>query len=170
MKISNKQYILAYFDLAKEKNDLEKNINELEKINQHFGLIKPLVDDPNLSDKEKMDNLAKLNLGQENINLLLLLKKNNNLSKFNLIINGLRKKINYENGILESNLTTANPLNDQERIEIKKKIEDIFKSKINMSEKVDKNILGGFIISIEDKLIDASLKNQLNLLRQELIK
>jgi len=72
-------------------------------------------------------------------------------------------------GIKEAVITTAKPLARQHRDEIFDFISRKFKVTIELSEKVNPDIIGGFILQIEDQRINASLRNQLNKIKRELI-
>jgi F-type H+-transporting ATPase subunit delta len=47
-------------------------------------------------------------------------------------------------------------------------IEEIFKTKVELTEVVDKNIIGGFVLRIDFDLIDASIKSKLRKIEKEL--
>ena len=72
-------------------------------------------------------------------------------------------------GIKEAIITTAIPLSKKHRDDIYKFISKKFKVNIELSEKVDPEIIGGFVLRIEDKQINASLQSQLNKIKRELI-
>jgi F-type H+-transporting ATPase subunit delta len=56
---------------------------------------------------------------------------------------------------------------------VRKKITDlvsgIFKTTVELKETIDPEIIGGFILQIDDKYIDASIKNKLRKIKKELI-
>jgi F-type H+-transporting ATPase subunit delta len=47
-------------------------------------------------------------------------------------------------------------------------IEKLFKTKVEMEETVDPDIIGGFILRVDDSFIDASLKSKLRKINKEL--
>jgi F-type H+-transporting ATPase subunit delta len=47
-------------------------------------------------------------------------------------------------------------------------VSDIFKTRVELKELVDKDIIGGFILRIEDNYIDASVRNKLRKIEKEL--
>jgi F-type H+-transporting ATPase subunit delta len=53
---------------------------------------------------------------------------------------------------------------------ILKRISPAFEGKLSLSESVDPSLLGGFVIRVEDKQIDASVSSKLKALKQELVK
>ncbi|MBA7540189.1 ATP synthase subunit delta [subsurface metagenome] len=75
----------------------------------------------------------------------------------------------HNQGISEASITTACPLSSLYKKEIFDFISKKFKLKIELKEKVDPSIIGGFILRIEDQQINASLNTQLNKIKRELI-
>jgi F-type H+-transporting ATPase subunit delta len=72
-------------------------------------------------------------------------------------------------GITESVLTTAINVDDNIRKQITDLISGIFKTKVELKESIDPEIIGGFILQIDDNYIDASIKNKLRKIKKELI-
>ena len=71
-------------------------------------------------------------------------------------------------GITETYLTTAVQVNDKSRKEIIEMISSVFKTKVQLRESIDKDIIGGFILKVNDNFIDASVRNKLRKIRKEL--
>jgi len=72
------------------------------------------------------------------------------------------------NGITESVLTTAVRVEARTRNEIIKLISGVFKTKVEIKEVINEDIIGGFILRIEDNYIDASVQNKLRKINKEL--
>jgi F-type H+-transporting ATPase subunit delta len=72
-------------------------------------------------------------------------------------------------GITESVLTTAIKVDSKVRKQIIDLISEVFSTKVELEEKIDKDIIGGFILRIDDKYIDASIRNRLRKIRKELL-
>ena len=47
-------------------------------------------------------------------------------------------------------------------------ISDVFKTKVELEEVIDAEIIGGFILRVDDNYIDASVRNKLNKIKKEL--
>lgn len=76
-----------------------------------------------------------------------------------------------KNGIIEAEVRSANDLDKANVKLLKKYIAALAGAKtVSLKEKIDKNILGGVIIKYGDKILDASLKTQLEELREKLVK
>ena len=64
-------------------------------------------------------------------------------------------------GITESVLTTAVKVDDKVKKQIIDLISEVFKTKVELKENIDTEIIGGFILRIDDNYIDASIRNKL---------
>ncbi|KAF6259126.1 OSCP/delta subunit of ATPase [Scenedesmus sp. NREL 46B-D3] len=61
------------------------------------------------------------------------------------------------------NIITAEPLDKLERVELRKQAEQFVEPgfKLVMQEKVDRKLVGGFILEFEDRLVDMSVRKKL---------
>ncbi|MFA6306739.1 MAG: ATP synthase F1 subunit delta [Patescibacteria group bacterium] len=100
-----------------------------------------------------------------------LLAEKNMLAKEDKIIAQFIKIWNEKRGIIEAEAAGANKL---DKANIKLLENYIIKlsgaKEVLISEKIDKNILGGVIVRYGDKIIDGSLKTQLEELKSKLVK
>lgn len=71
-------------------------------------------------------------------------------------------------GITETVLTTAVKVDGKIKKQVSELVASTFDTKVELIEIIDKDILGGFILRIDDKLIDASVRNKLNKIEKEL--
>ena len=72
-------------------------------------------------------------------------------------------------GITESVLTTAVKVDDKLKKQISELLSDIFKTRIELEENIDKEIMGGFILRVDDNYIDASIRTKLRKIKKELM-
>lgn len=73
-------------------------------------------------------------------------------------------------GLLEVNVFGFYPLSEGQQEKIKNELEKITKKKVSIFFQVDKSIMGGIIIKIDDTVLDASVKRKLELLKEHLLK
>ncbi|MCU0408553.1 MAG: F0F1 ATP synthase subunit delta, partial [Bacteroidales bacterium] len=71
-------------------------------------------------------------------------------------------------GVTESLLTTAVRTDDKIKGEISRFVSDKFNTKVELKDNVDPEIIGGFILRIGDKYIDASIRSKLRKISKEL--
>ncbi len=75
---------------------------------------------------------------------------------------------NEYKGIVKASVTTAFTLDKALRTEFEAIVKKISSSKqVEVEEKVDPQMIGGFVLTVGDKQIDASIKNQLKTLERE---
>ncbi|MFT4033476.1 MAG: ATP synthase F1 subunit delta, partial [Siphonobacter sp.] len=68
-------------------------------------------------------------------------------------------------GIEVAHLTTAAPLTDTQRTEFKSTIAKQTGKQIELAEKVDPQLIGGYVLRVGDTQIDNTIKNRLNTLK-----
>lgn len=67
-----------------------------------------------------------------------------------------------EHGILDAKLTTAKKEENHIIETLEKTLEKHFQKKIKLETHVDHTLISGYVLQVEDKRIDASLKTRLN--------
>ena len=95
---------------------------------------------------------------------VLLLARDHKLSHGNHIIKEFIKVAKQKEGMVELELTTARPLTAS----LKEMISDLFAKKVELTEKVDPTLIGGFVAKTHDMIMDASIKGRLNQFKQAL--
>jgi F-type H+-transporting ATPase subunit delta len=68
--------------------------------------------------------------------------------------------------ILTAVVTTASGIDDVIRKKVMEIVKGVSNSDVEIQEKIDKNIIGGFIIRVGDKQVDASIARKINNLKQ----
>ncbi|MHB8904245.1 MAG: ATP synthase F1 subunit delta [Patescibacteria group bacterium] len=102
-------------------------------------------------------------------NFVALLGKNNNLNKEEEILEIFENIWNTENGELKAELTSARELSKSSRETVINYLkEKSGAKKIVLDEKTNKEILGGFILKYNNRIIDGSLRSSLGELGAEL--
>lgn len=167
------RYSRALFQSALEKKILDEVnkdmilISEICKIPETKEFIKSPIIVPSKKEAifHKMlgDNVEKITLS-----LIDLIVKNGRESFIPAIARNFIHETKKYKGITESVLTTALKVDDKVRKQITDLISEVFKTKVELKANVDSEIIGGFILQIDDNYIDASIKNKLRKIRKEL--
>ena len=167
------RYSRALFQIAVEKKLLDKVcedmlfISEVCKINE----VKEVLESPIIvpSKKKKIfHSFLEKNIENVTLELVDLLIKNGRESFLPAVARVFRDETLKYKGITETYLTTAVPVNDKIRKEISEMISSIFKTKVELKETIDKEIIGGFILRVNDNFIDGSIRNILRKIRKDL--
>ncbi len=75
---------------------------------------------------------------------------------------------NEYKGVIRAEVTTTFSLTSELKKEVEQVVREISGKDVALSEIVDKDIIGGFIIKVGDKQIDDTVSNKLNVLRREM--
>ena len=71
-------------------------------------------------------------------------------------------------GIIPVTLTTAVPVDEATKKSILDKVRKGVEGTLEVTEKIDKSLIGGFVVRMGDKQFDASVANQFSELKQRL--
>lgn len=114
---------------------------------------------------EVTKDLPKNHLPETMEQFVLILQKNNKLKKIDYIIEEFINYSKKQEGIKMVEIETARKLEPSALNKIKK----LFGEKSEITEIINKNLLGGVKIKVDDVVYDASLKTQLSKLKASLI-
>lgn len=167
-KVSEK-YSQAVFEVAIENNLLTDFYNQLIEINRVFSLSEN-VDyflNPMINNNLKLDVLRKCFNGFDKylINFINVLVKNKRLNLINDIFNHFRQLyFDYEN-IKLIKIKSSYALGNDEKQLILNKLIDKFGDKIVIDYFVDDSLKLGYVMEIDNKVLDTSLKTKLSKLK-----
>ena len=170
----SERYAKALFNLASKQNteelwlesllSLRQFINENSKLHDYF--TSPL---PSPEKKEAtFVKLFKPHLEAETLNFILILLKKNRFTEFNSIVRAFKKMVFNKFGKLQGMITTPTPLDDKSKEALIVEWGKILNKKIVLDETIDPTLIGGGILSFENKRIDFSLKGKLQKLQNNL--
>ena len=71
-------------------------------------------------------------------------------------------------GEMSATITSAKVLDEKELKYIKDKLKDKFSSEFNINTIVDETLIGGLKIQVGSQMIDSSIKNQLQTLKEKM--
>jgi len=103
------------------------------------------------------------------------------LSFFNLVITNNREEylpgmarmyidlFKREKGLKQASLITAITIDKEIRRDMVGMIKKAYHTEIEMKEEIDKQIIGGFVLQVEDQLLDASVTGQLRKIKKILM-
>ena len=89
--------------------------------------------------------------------------RNNHGSKLEKVLRHFSTIWNKNRNIIEAKIISANVLSAKTEAEIKKYIDSKTKgSEVRVERIIDKNIIGGFVLRLDDIVFDLSLKTKVN--------
>ena len=170
---SSKRYSKAFFNFCTKKTIIDsviKDIIELKKICENNNKFLKIISNPIIKQSLIYNIFKKILVGFDNetlnfINFLVQKKRINLLQEIStyFIVLFDRKK-----GDKQVEIITAKKIDFQlQKIIVQKVIDK--KIKFNISNKIDPNIIGGFILKMDDLNYDASLKRKFIDLKSSII-
>lgn len=167
-----RRYAEAAFDVASRQGDAATWIAELRGAGE--ALQSPEVmhyfRDPNVAREEKFATIDRAFSGvrPQIRNLLRMLAARDRLTLIPAITQEMTRLDREARGVLEATVTTARPISADEQGEIARRLGTVTGKQVALTSKIDPELLGGVVIRIGDKLIDASVAGRFERLRQQL--
>lgn len=167
-----RRYSKALFELTKELGGFENVYKDLEFIQETISKNEELasfLNNPIVSKADKNDVLKEIFTGKTQAKLLdflLLLNEENRLNLLGEILSAYREDNERASNVLKAGVVSAVELNKSQKERIISKLENKFEGKTIKPEfMLNKEILGGLIVKINDTVIDLSLQNKLKNLK-----
>lgn len=169
------RYATALLDLAIETNSLEKVNNDIVMID---GLcysnrdLLAFLHSPIIQKRRKLqvyDAMFEGKIEAITLNFLKLLTKNKRENILPEVTESFIAQYKKHKGILDVHVKSAVKLEDKVKKAIIAQVQKNFEGDVLLHEEVDQTLIGGFVVRIEDKQIDASIKSQLANLKNVLL-
>ena len=163
------------FASAREKNLVEEVRKDMQLLLDMLGekRFRTMLESPVLPESKKADLVADLlgeHLRECSLQLLKLTIKNNREVLLADISRHYEKIFKQEHGIQSVMISSAVPINDTARSAIVSSIEKTLETKAEVSSRENPELIGGFVIRVEDQQYDASVKAQLAAIKKKLLK
>lgn len=166
------RYVKSLLGLAVEKNALEAVHNDMllfSRICDENRAFELMLKNPIIRHNKKREILERLFEGKVNpltLAIFDILTRKNREPMLPGIAKEFHTAYNIYNGIGKAFITTAVPLDSQLRTEFENIVKRISeKDRVELTEKIDKEMIGGFVLNVGDRQIDASIKNKLQALK-----
>ncbi len=169
------RYAQALLDLSTEQNVVDKvnaDMVQLSGVCKESKDFANLLNSPIVESKKKSDIFAALfesKMEKMSLDFLNLIVKNSREDILPQIADGFVSLYKKKNNILDVTVISATTLDKATKDQIVNKIKASFNGTIELIEKVDPSLIGGFIVRIDDKQIDASIASQLSNLKNILL-
>ena len=163
------RYATALFELAVEANAIDAVKRDLDALD---GLI---ADNPDLDRLVKSPVfgadeqaraigavLEKAGIGGTAANFVKVVASNRRLFALREMISGFRAMVAKHKGEITAQVTVAENLNDQHLASIKDALKSVTGKDVQVDVTVDPTIIGGLVVKLGSRMIDASLRTKLN--------
>lgn len=169
------RYASALFDLASENAAVTAVENDLETLSEALGAapdFKAVTTNPELSRAQQGGAVnavaAHLGLSDLTTKFLGVLAANRRLAALPDMIAAFKTIAAAQRGEVSASVTSAHRLSEAQLATLKDKLTAREGRTVMLSAKVDPELLGGLVVTIGSKRIDASIRTRLNSLAQSM--
>jgi F-type H+-transporting ATPase subunit delta len=166
------RYAAALFDLADEQKALDEVAEDLKRLREMLresADLRRLVRSPVLSRDAQGRAIAALGeragLGQLTRNFLGLVARNRRLFAVPEMIEAYLARLARRRGEVTAEVVSAQPLDDRQRARLDEQLRAAVGAKVAIDLRVDPALLGGLIVKVGSRMVDASLKSKLHRLQ-----
>jgi len=168
------RYAKALFQSASGQQVLDKVYKDMEVLTstcrmedfQHMLVV------PTLQPSQKVKLLRAIfekHLSTISLSMIDLVVKNKREAYLPGIARYFRELYRKEKGVCTATLVTAQAVDESEMNAIRKLIKKAYDSEAELTTEVNVDVIGGFVLTIEDKRYDASVASNLKKLKKQLL-
>ena len=170
-----KPYARALFDFSVEKNimhqitadfqNLETFLNENPTVIEYFS--NPIVNQK--SKRDVLNQILKSQINTETFKFLMVLINCDRIGLLTDVIKNYLELVYETASIKTVQVSTATNFNDSQKTALIQKLKELTNAReIRLIVTVDSNLIGGFLAKTDSKVIDFTVKNQLQQLAKSL--
>lgn len=170
-------YAEAFLQIVESKKELEKTISQSKSILELWKESPELSEamgSPVLevdSKKLVIEKIFSKQVTPSFLNFLKLLADRQRIGLLDSILERLLEIYREQRNIALATVTSATELNEEQQEELLKSVQSVAgTSNLELNLKVDPDLIGGFVVSVGSKVIDASLSGQVRRLGLSLAK
>jgi len=170
------RYAKALYKLSIERGDTSQVYDEMKRLEVAYsceGELKKAVNNPFLPTDDKLKLMCAVSgakIDGTSAKFMELVIKNNRIDFMRAIALAFMKQYRELNGIAKVEVVTAAKLGDDEINAIVDVVKSHLDNKtIELSQSVNPDLIGGFMVSVDSRVLDASVKSQLEKLRLKLL-
>ncbi len=170
-------YAEAFLQVSETRGEVDEVVSQSKSIldlwNQSSefsdAMSSPVIEIE--SKKKVIENLFSKEVTPSFLNLLKLLADRQRIGFLNSVLERFLELYREQRNIALASVTSASPLNEEQQDEILKTVQSVAGTdNLELDLKVDPTLIGGFVINVGSKVIDASLSGQVRRLGLELTK
>ncbi|HEY0522752.1 MAG TPA: F0F1 ATP synthase subunit delta [Stellaceae bacterium] len=166
------RYAAALFDLADERKELDTvaaDLRQLRDMIQGSADLRRLVRSPVLSRVEQARAIGAIaesaGLSQLTRNFLGLIAQNRRLFALPAMIDAYLAQLAARRGEVTAQVVAAQPLTPAQEAAVNEQLRKAVGSKVAVEIKVDPSLLGGMIVKVGSRMVDASVRSKLQRLQ-----
>ena len=172
-RVANR-YAKSLLLLAEERGALECLENDIQLIEQTVSDSKDLnlmLASPIIKGDQKQRVLNAIfsgKIGDEAMAFLQMVVKKGRERQLRAMVSSCADMIRKRKNIQSAEVITAVPMDNETRAQVTEALSRLHDGTVELKETQDPRIIGGFVLRVEDRMIDASVRRQLQTVRRRL--
>jgi F-type H+-transporting ATPase subunit delta len=168
-------YARAILELAHEHNQVANVAEELKQIRQlgdNVPQLRDVLADPAIGTTERQAMLKRVFEGKITpllLDAMLYLAEKMRLDVLPAVADAFDDLLRAEQGFIDVDITVARELEPQQLASVQAGIGRALNKTAVLHQSTDDSIIGGIVLRVQDKLIDGSIRSQLQLVRQRML-
>lgn len=170
------RYAHAFASVAASKNlDANAAQQQLRDFSDTFAgsnELREVLMNPSIPNEQKLkvlDSIAgRIGMIPQVRNFLAVIMDHQRLAELEEILTEYHEIADEQSGLAEAEITSAHPLNDEDRDELEAQVAKVAGSRVRATYRQDATLLGGAVVRIGSTVYDGSLRGQFQQLKQKL--
>jgi F-type H+-transporting ATPase subunit delta len=168
-------YAQSLLELANEANvaaQIAQELDGLRQILRDNPSFKLYLSDPGIGADERreaMDRIFRNNVSQLALNFLGVINSHGRLNLLEQIIDSFEDLLEEQLGKIEVDLYVAKKLGPEQLENVRQRVSAALKKDAVVHQYEDPSVIGGLVLRVGDKMIDASTRYQLRALKEKLM-
>ena len=171
------RYAQALFEIARllhKDEEIEAELDSFSEALKRSSEIEKFLADPRLKIGQKKKFLEKIYQERNHeiyeilLNFFMVLFEKNRFDLIHEIAVSFKRIADEAQGQGVAEIHTAAPLKSHEEEKIVARLEKMAGYKITVKEEVDPSLIGGLLVRVKNRVIDGTVKYQIELLKKEL--
>lgn len=166
------RYATALFELARDEkriDDVSRDLDAFEALVKNSPDLRRLVKSPVFSAEEQTRAIGavldRARIGGLTANLIRLVAQNRRLFALSDMIRAYRALVAQSRGIVPAEVRLAEEPSATVMSDIKAALREMAGGDVDISVRIDPALIGGLVVKIGSRMVDASLRTKLNLIR-----
>lgn len=175
-KLTAKTYGNALFELAIEENQIEtlaEEVKVLQDLLEEHPDFSALMNHPQIQKEEKIqiaENVFSGSVSDTLMGFIRIILQKDRYQEIGEILDFFIEEVKIYRKIGTAYVTSAMPLSSVQKKDLEEKLlETTSFEKMEMHYRVDESLIGGMIIRIGDRVVDNSVKRQLERLTKQML-
>jgi F-type H+-transporting ATPase subunit delta len=171
-----RRYAAALADVVLKQGNAREVQSELQAWEEMMTANPQLLEvfrNPTIPYQDKrrvLDTLiARARPMQTTANVLQVLLQNARLADLSAVNRAFARVLDERAGMITARVTTAHSISTQIQDSLRQRLSDITKKGVNLNFHVDESIIGGIITQIGSTVYDGSVRNQLQLAKEQML-